>query len=233
MSHGKHHLTLALLIAALAVAPAALAAPSEDRILSVDQYTSDKARTLAQKYAPTLRDLNATIYHCLPWTEVQKQSIGFFKPKYLSGGDERYLSVRLYVEQDPSAQFSALRFDERASSMFSRYVGPMLRRMTANNTMLRDAAVDGFSVIIEWLKQTPASGARPIHETIAVFLEKPVVTEYVTGSARAGDLASRARVFGWDGETPLGQQKLAAWEDNFVSTYKVKNYQLEPGVSCP
>ena len=26
--------------------------------------------------------------------------------------------------------------------------------------------------------------------------------------------------------------RLAAWDDNFVSTYKVANYQLAPGVSC-
>jgi hypothetical protein len=39
-------------------------------------------------------------------------------------------------------------------------------------------------------------------------------------------------VLGWDGETALGPLRLAAWDDNFVSTYKVKNYELEPGVTC-
>jgi hypothetical protein len=24
-----------------------------------------------------------------------------------------------------------------------------------------------------------------------------------------------------------------SWDDDFVSTYKVSNYQLAPGVSCP
>jgi hypothetical protein len=234
MSHLQNVLTATVLVAALAVAPAALAAPSEDRILPVDQYTSEKGRDLAVRYGAALRDLNATIYHCLPWTEVQKQSIGFFRPKHLAtGGDERYLSVRLYVEQDPSPQFAAMRFDERASSMFSRYVGPMLRRMTMNRALVRDGAVDGFTVILEWLKQTPAAGARPIHETIAVFLDKSSVSDYLSGSARTSDLASRSRVLGWDGETSLGPQRLASWDDNFVSTYKVKNYQVEAGVTCP
>jgi hypothetical protein len=233
MSHKVIHLIAAVVITLFAAVPAALAAPSDDRILPVEQYSSEKARTLALKYAPALRTLNATIYHCMPWTEVQKQSIGFYKPKYLPAGDDRYLSVRLYVEQDASPQFSALRFDERASSMFSRYVGPMLQRMTTNASMLRDPSLDGFTVILEWLKQTPTEGGRPIHETIAVFLDRPAVADYLTGSHRAGDLAGKARVFGWDGETPLGQQRLMAWDDNFVSTYKVKNYQLEPGVNCP
>jgi hypothetical protein len=233
MKNIPRYLAAVVVTAALAAALAAHAAPSEDRILAVDQYTTDKGRTLATKYAPVLRDLNAKIYHCMPWTEVQKQSIGFFKPKYLQSGDDRYLSIRLYIEQDASAQFASLRFDERASSMFSRYVGPMLHRMSGNGTLLRDPNVDGFTVILEWLKQTPAAGARPIHETIAVFADRPTVADYLTGAGRSSELVGKARVFGWDGETPLGQQRLAAWDDNFVATYKVKNYQLEPGVSCP
>jgi len=32
--------------------------------------------------------------------------------------------------------------------------------------------------------------------------------------------------------SPLGRLRLAAWDDNFVSTYKVENYQLAPGVTC-
>ena len=63
-------MSVRLLTAALAlglgVVGRAVAAPPDDRILPVDQYTSEKARTLARKYAPALRDLNAGIYHCLP-----------------------------------------------------------------------------------------------------------------------------------------------------------------------
>jgi hypothetical protein len=36
----------------------------------------------------------------------------------------------------------------------------------------------------------------------------------------------------WDGTSSLGALNVSAWEDNFVSTYKVQNYQLEKGVSC-
>jgi hypothetical protein len=205
----------------------------EDRILPVEQYTSEKARTLAANYRSVLRDLNAGIYHCLPWVEVQRASIGFFKPKG-SQLDDRYLSVRLYIEQEPSAQFSGLAVEERASSMFSRYVGPMLKRMTMSPGLMADPAVDGFTVILEWLKQVPASAsARPIHETIAVFVDKAAAADYLKGAVLGRDLASKSRVMGWDGETSLGPLRLSAWDDNFLSTYKVKNYELEPGVTCP
>ena len=116
--------------------------------------------------------------------------------------------------------------------MFSRYVGPLLRRMAGNGAMLKDGSLDGFTVILEWLKETPLSGGRPVHETIAVFLDKATALEYLQGMVKAPDLADRARVYGWDGETPLGRLRLAAWDDNFVFTYKVANYQLEPGVTC-
>ena len=66
-----------------------------------------------------------------------------------------------------------------------------------------------------------------------MFLEKPTVAEYLSGRLSSRDLASRARILAWDGETSLGALRLASWDDDFVATYKVSNYQLAPGVSCP
>jgi hypothetical protein len=223
---------LTLALALLAPAGLVLAAPSDDRILSTEQYTTEKGRTLARAYWQDLRDLNAGIYHCIPWVEVQKESIGFFRPKQIAQ-DDRYLSLRIYIEQDPSASFARLPVEERASAMFSRYVGPLLRRMTRSPALLADSSVDGFTIILEWLKQAPSNaGERPIHETIAAFIPKPLAADYLAGRTSIPEVAARARVLGWDGETALGPLRLSAWDDNFVATYKVKNYQLEPGVIC-
>ena len=223
--------TVSLVISAGA-ASSSVAAPADDRVLAVETYTSEKARTLARTHAKALRDLNAHIYHCMPWVEVQKQSIGFFKPKN-AAQDDRYLSVRIFVEQEPSPQFASLAVEERASSMFSRYVGPMIRRMAAYVPPDADPSLDGFTVIVEWLKQHSMAGAdRPIHETIAVFVDRALALEYLAGTVPPRDLAGRARVMAWDGASALGALNVSAWEDNFVSTYKVQNYQLEKGVSC-
>lgn len=222
---------LAALAASLVATGGALASPPEDNILSPDQYTSEKARSLAARHAGALKELNAGIYNCMPWLDIPKQSIGFFRPKHLSR-DDRYLSLRIYVEQEPSPQFMALRFEERASAMFSRYVNGLLRRMTANAALLADPAVDGFTVIVGWLKQAVQAGGRPVHETIAVFVEKGAASDYLAGRAKIRDLAARAVVHGYDGETALGQLRLQAWEDNFLATYQVANYQPASGVSC-
>jgi len=220
-----------LIVVLLLAAGVAAAAPSEDRILALDRYTSDKGRTLGAAYGATLKQINSSIYHCMPWLEVPKEGIGFYKPRDASK-DDRYLSLRVYIEQEPSTQFAALPIEQRASSMFSRYVGPLLRRLAGNGAMVNDSSLDGFTVILEWLKETPMSGGRPVHETIAVFLDKATALEYLQGMVKTPDLADRARVYGWDGETPLGRLRLASWDDNFVSTYKVANYQLAPGVTC-
>lgn len=215
----------------LGVAGAA-AGPSDDRILPIETYTSEKARALARAHAAALRELNAQIYHCMPWVEVQKQSIGFFKPKNATQ-DDRYLSIRIFVEQEPSAQFAGLAVEERASSMFSRYVGPLIRRMAAYVPPASDPQLDGFTVIVEWLKQQSSpDGGRPVHETMAVFVDRATALEYLAGNIAPRDLASRARVMAWDGTNALGALQVSAWEDNFVSTYKVQNYQLEKGVTC-
>jgi hypothetical protein len=216
----------------LFTAGAATAAPLADRVLPTEQYTTDKARRLAVSHAPALRELNANIYHCWPWVETQKGSIGFYRPKNATQ-DDRYLSVRIFIEQDPSPAFGRLPFEERAAAMFSRYVGPLLRRMTKSQALVADASLDGFTAILEWTKQAASVGGRPVHETIAVFVDKTTALDYLGGRADIRAVASRARVLGFDGETALGAVKLGpTWDDNFVTTYKVANYQLEPGVTC-
>lgn len=218
---------------ALAAPPSAPAAPSDESVLPAEQHTSEKGKRLASRYTPALRELSAKVYHCMPWVEVKKNGIGFYKPKHLDG-DNRYLSINLYIDQQPSPEFAAYSIEERASRMFSRYVGPMVRRMAATPGLLGDSSLDGFTVILEWLKQMPATpSARPVHETIATFLDRNTAGDYLAGRVPARELAARARVLAWDGETSLGPIRLTSWEDDFVATYKVANYQVAPGVSCP
>jgi hypothetical protein len=230
-------LSARLLTAALAltllITGGALAAPPDDRILPLDQYTSQKARTLGQKYTTALRDLNAGIYHCLPWLDVAKESIGFFRPKHLGKSrDDRYLSLRVFIVQDASPEFAALKPEARASAMFSRYVGGMLRRMTERRELVTDALVDGFTVIVGWLKPGTEPGTQPVHETIAVFADRPTVADYVAGRVSIRDLAGRAVVLGYDGETALGRLPIQAWEDTFLKTFQITNRPPEPGVTC-
>jgi hypothetical protein len=218
---------------ALAAATPEAAASSDASVLPPEQHTSEKGRRLATTYQGALRDLSAKVYHCMPWVEVKRNGIGFYKPKHLDG-DSRYLSVNLYIDQQPSPEFAAFSIEERASRMFSRYVGPMLKRMAGPSGLLADSGLDGFTVILEWLKQTPASAsARPVHETIAAFFERSIVAEYIGGRLPARELAARARILAWDGETALGSMRVRSWDDDFVATYKVSNYQVAPGVACP
>jgi len=213
----------------LAIARPALA--QTEGILPTDQYTSEKAKRLATTHAEVLRDLNTTIYHCLPWLEVYRGSIGFFKPKHLSV-DDRYLSVRTFVEQEPSADFARLGADQRASAMFSRYVGHLLRRMTRDRAVLSDPDIAGFTVIVEWVKQGGAINGRAVHETIAVFIDKPLARAYLERRVDTAGIAARARVIGFDGETALGEIKLAAWDDDFATRFQVKDYKTPAGLDC-
>ena len=214
-------------------APAARAASGGDQILALDRYTSDKGRRLGAAYSPWLKALNEDIYHCMPWLEIPKEGLGFYKPRDVPQ-DDRYLSLRVYIEQDPSPVFKAMPVEGRAASMFSRYVGPLLRRMAANGTLVRESALDGFTVILGWVKEgVKGAGGRPVHETIAVFVEKAAALDYLAGRTKANDLAARSRVYGWDGETPLGKLHLTAWDDDFLVSFRPQNYQLAAGITCP
>jgi hypothetical protein len=229
---GSRWLAAGVLALGVGLGGGAAGAPPDDRVLPPELHQTEKGRTLAVKHVRALRDLNAEIYHCMPWLEVQKHSIGFYKPRHLSS-DSRYLSIRVYIEQDASPQFASLSMEQRAAAMFSRYVGPLLRRMTRHAGVRNDDTIDGFTTILEWRKQAVrAANERPVHETIAVFVEKVDVEEYLSGLLAIPDLAAKARVLGFTGETALGNLSLAAWDDDFVSTYRVKNYEPAPGVTC-
>ncbi len=212
------------------VNPASAADAPTDRVLQPDRYTSDKGRALGQKFQGALRDLNAKVYHCMPWLEVKPEGIGFYKPKHVEG-DVRYLSLNVNVDQQPAPEFVRLSVQDRVSSMFSRYVPHLLRSM-ATNDLIKEPNLEGFTVIASWLKAEPASGQQAVMETAAVFVPKSVVVDYLRGKASVAQLAEGSHVIAWDGETKIGQIKPKAWADDFVLTYKVAGYTPDPKISC-
>ena len=228
-------LVLALLLGgggSAGAAPPAGEAP-DDRVLPAGEHRTDKARRLAQSYAHDVRQLNREIYHCMPWLAVEKYGIGFYKPRHVVE-DARYLSLRVYIEQDPSPAFAALSVPERVEAMFSRYVRPLLRRMVRTAGMLNDPDLAGFNPNLEWVKQIQrTAGERPVHEGIQVFIDRLLARDFLAGALPISELAGRSHVRRWDGEVLLGPMALAsAWEDDFVSTFAVKDYQPTAGVAC-
>lgn len=219
------------LVVVLVLAVAAPALAQSELVMSPDQYSSAKARRLATHHASALRDLSTNLYHCLPWLEIQRGSIGFFKPKHVST-DERYLSVRAFVEQEASASFTRLAPEQRASAMFSRYVGHLVRRMAVSRALVDDPELAGFTVIVEWVKPSASINGRQVHETIAAFVDKPVALGYLAGRIGTAELAQRTRVLAFDGETALGEVRLAAWDDDFAATYQLQNYRMPSGLDC-
>src|SRR6267378_417751 len=145
---------------ALGANGALAAADPPDRVLQVDRYTSDKGRALGQKFQGPLRDLNAKVYHCMPWLEVKTEGIGF--------------------------------------------------------DMLKEPTLEGFTVIVSWLKAEPTGGQPPVLETAAAFMPKALVENYLRGRASIAQLADGAHVLAWDGETKIGSVKPRAWADDFV-----------------
>jgi hypothetical protein len=202
-----------------------------DLVLQPHHYSSEKAKRLATTHRVALEEISQSLYHCLPWLEIQRGSIGFFKPKHATT-DDRYLSVRAFIEQEASASFARLGHEQRAAAMFSRYVGHLLQRMTGNRALVGDPDLAGFTTIIEWVKPNASVNGRAVHETIAVFIDKAVAMPYLAGRASGGDLAKRARVLGFDGETALGELRLVAWDDDFASTFQVRNYRVPSGLDC-
>ncbi len=146
-------------------------AAADEAIMGIEQYKTPKARALATTHQPLLKQMREEIYHCMPWVGVQKAGIGFRQPKG-AAEDDRYLSVWIMIDQDEDARFAALPAERRASAMFSRYGTDLLRRMAALQPLVADPNVQGFSVVLSWLKPGTGGSVQPVNETLALFVDK-------------------------------------------------------------
>jgi hypothetical protein len=207
-------------------------ATPEDAITPINEYTTAKAKSLATTYKAQLLQFYDDIYHCLPWLAVAKNGIGFRQPKGAEG-DDRYLSLWVSIEQGEDPRFGELSFDRRVSAMFSRYGVDMMRRMTLLPGIAGDANVYGYSVILSWLKPgTTGPNAQPVSETIALFTDKGTFSDFLAKRLSSAEFTKRAKFSVFEGNQPKGPVPLEVWDDNFNSTFKLKNYELAKGKKC-
>lgn len=206
-------------------------AAADDAIMSVDQYKTAKARTLATTHQGLLKQVREEIYHCMPWVGVQKSGIGFRQPKG-AVEDDRYLSVWIIIDQDEDARFAALSADRRASAMFSRYGTDLLRRMAQLRPLVSDANVKGFSVVLSWLKPGTGGAIQPVNETLALWSDKQTTLGFLAKRVPAGEFTRRAKFSVFDGVEDKGRLALEVWEDSFVRTFKVANLETPKGPRC-
>jgi hypothetical protein len=206
-------------------------AAADEAIMGIDQYKTPKARTLATTHQALLQQMREEIYHCMPWVGVQKAGIGFRQPKGATD-DDRYLSVWIMIDQDEDARFSALPAERRASAMFSRYGTDLLRRMAALQPLVADPNVQGFSVVLSWLKPGTGGAVQPVNETLALFVDKQTTLGFLAKRVSAGEFTRRAKFSVFDGMQDMGRLPLEVWEDSFVRTFKVANYEAPKGQRC-
>jgi hypothetical protein len=204
---------------------------ADDAIMSLDQYKTVKARGLATTHQVQLQKMREEIYHCMPWVGVQKAGIGFRQPKG-AADDDRYLSVWIVIDQNEDARFAALPAERRASAMFSRYGTDLLRRMASLQPVVADPNVQGFSVVLSWLKPGTGSAVQPVNETLALFVDKQTALGFLAKRVSPGEFARRAKFSVFDGVQDMGRLPLEVWEDSFVRTYKVANYEPPKGQGC-
>jgi hypothetical protein len=224
-------LLAALLFYGVSLTAQAYAAPA-DALMPIEQYTTAKARGLANAHRLRLIEFSEQIYNCMPWLAVYPGRLGF--PKYKdSADDDRYLSMWIWVDQRENADFAAVPQERRASAMFSRYGVDMLRRMAALSDVVHDSNLAGLSVVLSWLKPgTSRPGKQPVNETLALFVDKATAADFLAKRVGAEEFVSRAKFNLFDGESLVGRVPLEVWEDSFNTTYKVTNYDPPKGAKC-
>lgn len=221
-----------LALAASASAGSASAGLIDEKVIPLELYTTPKGRALATTHQARLLKFSEFVYGCLPWVDVHKQSIGFQRPKFAEG-DDRYFSTWVMVDQRDDSQLATVPQTQRMSAMFSRFGVDLLRRMAGVHDVVADANVQGFSVVVTWLKPGKRrGGAQPVNESVAVFVDKATALDYLEGRIPAAELTLRVRSLAFDGLQDLGAIPLQIWDDPYMATYKVPNYQPPPGITC-
>ncbi|MBI3029401.1 MAG: hypothetical protein HYY64_07825 [Candidatus Rokubacteria bacterium] len=222
---GGRSLLIALVLAALV--GGAAAAPPEEAIVALEKYTTEKGRTLATTFAPELRHIYKRVYHCRPWLDVRKGGLGFTRAVGRPG-DDRYLNIWAWVDQEITPEFAGLGSPaRRASAMFSRHGVDLLRQLAADARIFANPAVHGYSVILEWIKPDGRVGNEEVAETLGVFADKATVQAFLARQISAQEFVEKATIVAFDGKDRLGQLPLEVWEDNFATTFRLKNYEPE------
>ena len=222
---GARSLLIALVL--IGVVGGAAAAPPEEAIVTLDKYTTEKGRTLATMFAPQLRQIYNRVYHCRPWLDVRKGGLGFTRAVG-HPGDDRFLNIWVWVEQEITPEFAGLgSAARRASAMFSRHGVDLLRHLAADARVFGDPALAGYSVILTWLKPDGRVGNEETAETLGVFADKSAVQAFLAKQTSAREFVEKATIVVFDGKDRLGRLPLEVWEDNFATTFKLKNYEPE------
>jgi len=222
----------AILATALLLGPASRAmATPEAALTPIQDYTTPKAKSLGVAYQKQLLQFSEQIYHCLPWLDVGKGGLGFKKP-VKSETDDRYLSLWLTIDQTDDDKFKTMSLEQRVSAMFSRYGVDMLRRMTQIPGVMGDPNVYGFAVILNWLKPGTGTAPQTVAETVSFFIDKKSLAEFLDHKLPTPEFVQRAKVDVFEGKTSVGRVPMDIWEDNFNSTYKLKNYEVAKGQKC-
>jgi hypothetical protein len=93
-----------------------------------------------------------------------------------------------------------------SAAMLSRYGVDMLRRMTHLAGINSDADVHGFSVILTWLKPgTMGPDKTPISETLALFVDKNSLGEFLAKRSPASEFINRTKFNVFEGRDEVGR----------------------------
>ncbi|MFQ5830447.1 MAG: hypothetical protein ACE5JD_15015 [Candidatus Methylomirabilia bacterium] len=204
----------------LAFASWAHAASVKEGLIPLERYTSEKARVLARTYSTELRKIFNDVSRCLPWLSVFKQGLGFRTPRSAEG-DDRYLSIWVWVDQAVSSGFAFLPPARRASGMFSRYGLDLLRRLSSDPSLSRDQNLSGYSVVLSWLRPGRVSKGdkRRVAETLAVFIDKATVHGFFARTVTPQELVENAQVSGFDGKQRVERLALEIWKESLRESF--------------
>ena len=140
-------------------APSLGAPPPRRSLLPLEQYNTAKAQPWPRRTGRSSSSSTTDIYHCIPWVDLPEERHRVPDAAVGASEDDRYLSVWIWIDQADDGRSRPCRRSSRASAMLSRYGVELLRRHDRLGQRRPRRNVDGFSVILSWIKPGAAGPA--------------------------------------------------------------------------
>src|SRR6266478_2443988 len=87
-------------------------------------------------------------------------------------------------------------------------------------------------IMIDQDEDARFAALQPVNETLALFVDKQTTLSFLAKRVSAGEFTRRAKFSVFDGVQDMGRLPLEVWEDSFVRTFKVANYEAPKGQRC-
>lgn len=177
------------------------AVPDYPALVPLSGYTTEKGKTLAQRYRSQLILVIKKLEEKYSLNQMEIRAVGFLKSPRSGEKDDRYLSVIMEVREE--YELDKTSFEKRAETVFDTYVDSVARILLKSEDILEDKDVAGVAICPNWMLKggKKASPETPMSEGMFICISSKSGKEFSQGKINLDQIASQSKMYARQGDT--------------------------------